>query len=132
MNYLLDTHTLIWAITDPKKLSKSLQEILQNTDNEVYVSVISFWEISLKYSIGKLYLEDLSPDDFLNASIQTGFKILPLEAKITSNYYKLTASYHKDPFDRMLIWEAIQRKFVLMSKDGNVRKYVSEGLKVIF
>ena len=99
---------------------------------EVYVSVISFWEISLKYSIGKLYLEDLSPDDFPNASIQTGFKILPLEAKITSNYYKLTASYHKDPFDRMLIWEAIQRKFVLMSKDENVRKYVSEGLKVMF
>ena len=132
MSYLLDTHTFIWAITEPQKLSSIAKKVLTNTDNEVLVSAVSFWEISLKYSIGKLMLEGYGPEDFPQAALATGFKIIPLMAETTSSYHQLKAAYHRDPFDKMLIWQAIQLNLTLISCDENVHKYESEGLKVIW
>ena len=132
MNYLLDTHTLIWAITEPQKLSATAKKLLINAENEILVSAVSFWEISLKYSIGKLTLKGLVPEDFLKAAIDTGFKIIPLSAEITVSYHRFKTSYHRDPFDKMLIWQAIQDKLALISCDENVHKYESEGLKVVW
>jgi PIN domain nuclease of toxin-antitoxin system len=132
MSYLLDTHTLIWAIAEPQKLSATARKVLINSENEILVSAVSFWEISLKYSIGKLTLEGYMPEDFLKSAIATGFKVIPLTAEITCTYHQLKASYHRDPFDKMLIWQAIQHRFTLISCDENVRKYESEGLKVIW
>jgi len=132
MSYLLDTHTLIWAITEPQKLSATAKKVLINSENEILVSAVSFWEISLKYSIGKLTLEGYVPEDFPKAAIATGFKVIPLTDQITCTYHRLKASYHRDPFDKMLIWQAIQGNFTLISCDGNVHKYESEGLKVIW
>ncbi|MCP1381336.1 type II toxin-antitoxin system VapC family toxin [Runella salmonicolor] len=132
MSYLLDTHTLIWAITEPQKLSATAKKVLINSENEILVSAVSFWEISLKYSIGKLTLEGYMPEDFPTAAIATGFKVIPLTAETTSTYHRLKASYHRDPFDKMLIWQAIQHNFTLISCDENVHKYESEGLKVIW
>ena len=132
MSYLLDTHTLIWAITEPQKLSSIAKKVLTNTDNEVAVSAVSFWEISLKYSIGKLMLEGYGSEDFPQAALATGFKIIPLTAETTSSYHQLKAAYHRDPFDKMLIWQAIQLNLTLISCDENVHKYESEGLKVIW
>lgn len=132
MSYLLDTHTLIWAVTEPAKLSVTARDVLTNGENDIVVSAISFWEISMKHSIQKLTLDGLSPDDFPEAAIKTGFRLLELDATTTSTYHRLTATYHKDPFDRMLIWQALQRNFRLISKDENVSKYASEGLQVIW
>ncbi len=132
MNYLLDTHTLIWAITEPQKLSDTVKFILENTDNEIIVSAISFWEIALKHSIQKLTLEGLTPEDFPKAAIDTGFRLLDLDGKTASLYHQLSATYHRDPFDRMLIWQALQNNFSLISKDADVAKYATEGLKVIW
>jgi PIN domain nuclease of toxin-antitoxin system len=132
MSYLLDTHTLIWAITEPQKLSVLARKILVNSENDILVSAVSFWEISLKYSIGKLRLEGYTPEDFPKATIATGFQIIALNAETTSTYHYLKASYHRDPFDKMLIWQAIQRNFTLISCDENIHKYESEGLKVIW
>ncbi|MFN8348516.1 MAG: type II toxin-antitoxin system VapC family toxin [Spirosomataceae bacterium] len=132
MSYLLDTHTLIWSITEPNKLSPTAKKILINAENDILVSVLSFWEISLKYSIGKLTLEDYLPEDFPKAAIATGFKIVSLTAEITGTYHRLKASYHRDPFDKMLIWQAIQQNLTFISCDENVHKYKSEGLKVIW
>lgn len=132
MTYLLDTHTLIWAIVEPQKLPQPVIRILENTDNEIMVSAISFWEIALKHSIQKLMLEGLTPDDFPEAAEQTGFTLLPLNCTTAASYHKLLSTYHRDPFDRMLIWHAMQNNFTLISKDLNVAHYVSEGLKIMW
>ena len=60
MKYLLDTHTFIWSVMDSSKLSESVKEIIQNPDNEIFVSGISFWEIAIKTQIGKMKFENFN------------------------------------------------------------------------
>jgi PIN domain nuclease of toxin-antitoxin system len=131
MKYLLDTHYLIWAITETSKLSKKVKIILENPKNTIFVSAISFWEISLKYSLGKLDLGPFQPENFPTAWEEMGCEIINLNAETSSTYHQLLPKYHKDPFDRMLIWQAIKNNYTLISDDINVQKYVTEGLKVI-
>ena len=130
MIYLLDTHFVIWAVTDTTKISKKIKEVLVDPDNKILVSTVSFWEISLKHSIGKLELEGGIPEDLPQSCLQMGFEIEPLSAENSITYHKLKATYHKDPFDRMLIWQAISNDYTLLSVDIQAKKYVSEGLKL--
>lgn len=132
MNYLLDTHTLIWAVLEPPKLSARVREILENSDNEIVVSAVSFWEIALKYSLQKLTLDGLTPEDFHQAALDTGFRLIDLAGETASSYHQLKATHHRDPFDRMLIWLAISHDFSLISKDPQVMKYSTEGLTVVW
>ena len=132
MNYLLDTHTLIWALTENKKLSKTVKAVLENTENEVYVSAVSFWEISLKYALGKLSLEGMKPEELLELTIQTGFKLISISPNECTGFYHLNNLIHKDPFDRMLIWQALQNKYILITKDSNIKQYESIGLKTFW
>lgn len=131
MRYLLDTHYLLWAVADTKKLSKRKKEIITSPENQIITSTISFWEISLKWSLGKLKITGFSPEDLPDACMQMGFSIEPLAAVDSSTYHQLKATYHKDPFDRMLIWQAICNDYTLISADENVKKYASEGLRVL-
>jgi PIN domain nuclease of toxin-antitoxin system len=126
MTYLLDTHYLIWSITDNRKLSKTIKEIITNTDNQIVVSTISFWEISLKNSLGKMEIMGFSPGDLPSFCLQMGFDIIPLTAWESSTYHQLKADYHKDPFDRMLIWIAISNGYTFISVDDKIKKYISE------
>jgi PIN domain nuclease of toxin-antitoxin system len=130
MIYLLDTHYLIWTITDTGKLSGKVRERITNPDNRIMVSTISFWEISLKSSLGKLEIKGFSPEELPGFCVQMGFDIVPLSARDSSTYHQLKATYHKDPFDRMLIWTAITNGYTFISVDANVKRYVSEGLKI--
>ena len=107
MNYLLDTHVFIWAIKERKKLSPVVIETLENADNSVFVSAITFWEISLKFSIGKLELRNILPEEFPEAALQMGFELIPLSPNESASHHKLKLTQHKDPLDRMLIWQAI-------------------------
>jgi len=132
MKYLLDTHALLWAIISDDKLSKKAAHILHQPENEILVSSISFWEISLKFSLKKLRLIDVQPDDFPAACLKMGFSIVNMNAEDSSTYHQLSAKYHKDPFDRMLIWTAIRNNYIFISKDENAKKYESEGLKVMW
>ena len=130
MNYLLDTHYMLWTVADSGKLSKKAKEIITNPNNSIVVSTVSFWEVSLKSSLGKLKITGLHLQDLPVACLKMGFEILPLLAEDSSTYHKLGAVYHKDPFDRMLIWQAIQHGYSMISIDTNVKKYVSEGLNI--
>jgi PIN domain nuclease of toxin-antitoxin system len=132
MTYLLDTHTLIWALTASHKLSDKVQRILQDESNDIVVSTLSFWEISLKRSVQKLILDGFTPEDFVDASVVADFHILPLSIDLCSSFYKLSAAHHKDPFDRMLIWQALHQQCTLITIDSNIRKYASDGLKVVW
>jgi PIN domain nuclease of toxin-antitoxin system len=130
MTYLLDTHYMLWAITDTKKLSKKVKNIITNPINQIIISTVSFWEVSLKSSLGKFEMSGFSPEDLPEICLQIGFEIKTLSPEESSTYHKLRATYHKDPFDRMLIWQALRNGYILISEDEQVKKYRSEGLKV--
>lgn len=132
MNYLLDTHAFIWALTDKSKLSSLVQQTIENADNTIFVSSITFWEISLKSSIGKLKLEGVLPDTLPKLALQTGFQLVQLSPDESSSYHNLILQAHKDPFDRMLIWQAIKRDLILVSKDEQVHQYQSVGLRILW
>ncbi len=132
MRYLLDTHVLLWLLTDKEKLSSAVKNIIENPENNITVSSISFWEISLKYSIGKLQLINYVPEDFYEASLKMEFEILPIQPKICNTFHHLEASFHKDPFDRMLIWLSITENYTLLTCDATIKLYESIGLKTLW
>lgn len=132
MTYLLDTHTLIWALTKSAQLSDNVRSILQDENNEIVVSVLSFWEMSIKRSVQKLDLQGGSPEDLILETLKADFDILPLSYELCSSFYKLSATHHKDPFDRMLIWQALCQNYSLITIDKDIRKYVAEGLQVVW
>ncbi len=132
MIYLLDTHVLIWSLMHVEKLSDKVREIIENQENTILVSAGTFWEISLKVSLNKLNFQGVKPEDFPRLALETGFELIPILPEEAANYHQLKADWHKDPFDRMLIWQAIQRKVMLISKDEQVLKYANAGLKVVW
>src|SRR5262249_45560635 len=132
MSFLLDAHTFLWALAEPAKLSDKVRGILEDAKNEVFVSAVTFWEISLKFGLGKLELNSATPDDLPTLALDAGFSVLPLLPQEAAAYHTLEASWHRDPFDRMLMQQAISNKMTLLSKDRNIARYQSSGLKVIW
>src|SRR5687767_10200071 len=130
MNYLLDTHYLIWTITDTRKIAGKVKAAIVNPQNVIIVSAITFWEISLKASLGKLDIKGFSASDLPDLCDQMGFQIETLSAHDSSTYHLLKANHHKDPFDKMLIWQAISNDYTLISNDKNINQYASIGLKL--
>jgi PIN domain nuclease of toxin-antitoxin system len=131
MKFLLDTHILIWSFFDTKELSERVKNILLDEDNEVYYSPVNFWEISIKYALGKLKLNGLTPEELFKEVKKSFFLCKNIEPVVMATTYKLPA-IHKDPFDKFLIWEAINSKFILVSTDKDVKKYESLNLDIVF
>src|SRR3989344_3397758 len=132
MNYLLDTHILIWSHTSPDKLSKTIKQIVSSPENTIYVSAVSFWEISLKYSLRKLDIKGVRPEDFLEYSLKAGFEITNLQAEIAVSLHNLPETKNKDPFDRMLAWQAINKDYYLITKDAAFTSLTNYGLKIVW
>ncbi len=132
MNYLLDTHTFLWTIADSGKLPPSIRDLIVLPTNEIYVSAVSFWEISIKSRLGKLDLGNLASEQFVSIAEEMEFQTISLTAEEASTYARLKETEHKDPFDRMLVWQAIQRNFVIISKDRKFAKFEPFGLKIIW
>ena len=131
MNYLVDTHYLLWSLIDPSRIKKHVTEILTDTQTIKYVSKISFWEIALKYSIGKLKLEGTMPEEILNASRESGFKVLDIgEDDIVTSHLLPFIENHRDPFDRLIVWQCIRNDIVLVTADIRLRGYEPHGLKM--
>ncbi|EQA35803.1 PIN domain protein [Leptospira inadai serovar Lyme str. 10] len=132
MPYLLDTHALLWVIGDSKQLSKKVIKIIENQDNQIFVSSISLWEISLKFRLGKLNLSGIKPEEILSYLEKLNINSIELGSDDASSYHKLKESFHKDPFDRMIIWQCISKKYTLISKDSVMKKYKISGLKTVW
>ena len=130
MNYLVDTHILLWSFLETDKLSKEIKSVLLDENNDIYYSPISLWEISIKYGLKKLSLNGGTPDDFFKELNASYYHCKTIESLDLITNYKLP-SHHKDPFDRFLIWEAIRNDFVLITVDENMTSYKKEGLRVI-
>lgn len=132
MNYLLDTHALLWCIFEPNQLPPKVQTILKDPHQSILVSAVSLWEISLKYRLGKLQFQNFDPTELPATCEMMHFALLPLTPEDAAAYHLLQGDHHKDPFDRMLIRQAIGNNLILLSKDGWINKYAAEGLKVFW
>lgn len=132
MNCLVDTHVFIWAILSSNKVSKKVKGILLDPENTKFVSVISLWEISLKYSLGKIDLAGITPDKLPDKAREVGFEMLNLKPNVASTFYKLSRMANKDPFDLMLSWQAISEELVLLTADKEFSEHHINGLKAIW
>ena len=131
MNYVLDTHYILWTLFEPGKINNTILKILKSVNDSKVVSGISLWEISLKYSLGKLELFGTNPDEICEKISESGFDIMPLDNEILASYYKLPKKEsHKNPFDRLLVWQAINKDLILITKDKAIEQYVEDGLRV--
>lgn len=121
MNYLLDTHTLIWFLEDNPKISKKADNLIKDKNNNIYVNVISFWEMAIKLSIGKLKL----PEPFhiiIQKTKNIDIEILQLHTDYILKIENLPF-HHKDPFDRILVTTAITEQLPIISIDEKFDKY---------
>ncbi|RCR68712.1 type II toxin-antitoxin system VapC family toxin [Larkinella punicea] len=132
MKYLLDTHILIWALTDNPKLNSAVKAILTDDTNELFFSTESIREIILKAKIGKLALP-IGIDNLLyELQNEYGIRQLTLKPNHLKQLYLLeTPSYHKDPFDHLLICQAIADKLIMISADRNFPYYQTQGLQLL-
>jgi len=133
MIYLLDTHVFIWAVLNIKKLSANSRSIISNRSNEVCVSAVSFWEISLKAGRKIFLFDNIDIMEFPQYARDMDLTIIDLNEKESISFNKLPQKEnHKDPFDRMLIWQAITGSMTLISNDGSFEQYKKDGLKLIW
>lgn len=132
MSLLLDTQTLLWSLFEPKKLSLKAKTAISNRPNRIYVSNISLWEISLKFAIKKLTLSKIEPDALPEKIIESGFEFLEDTPAVFASFNKLPVISHADPFDRLIIWQAISNDMILISKDKHLKEHNSFGLKSLW
>ena len=131
--YLLDTHTLIWAIVDKNKLSNLVLNILQDNESKLFISAVSFWEIAIKHGIGKIALENFHIQNIPDYCRKLAIEQIPLMPEDAINYSALSFyEKHKDPFDRMLIYQCISGNYTLISKDEKMKYYEDVGLECIW
>ncbi|MBI4753372.1 type II toxin-antitoxin system VapC family toxin [Candidatus Desantisbacteria bacterium] len=122
MKLLLDTHIFLWFISGDKRLSKSIQDNIRNPDNEVCLSTVSLWETIVKYQLGKLLLPR-HPSIYLPEQRQKHqIASLSLDEASVSQLANL-AKIHGDPFDRMLICQAIEHDLTIVTVDNAICAY---------
>lgn len=130
MNLLLDTHIFLWFIADDKRLSDQIKELIKDDKNRVYLSAVSIWEATIKHQLGKidfpkeasLYLSEQREIHFIESLSVT---------EKTISYLHLLPNHHKDPFDRLLICQAIENDLIFITDDGHILDYAVEGFQVL-
>lgn len=118
MKYILDTHILLWWLSDSKNLSLKIREKITNSDNIIYVSAVSIWEIEIKKSLRKLQTPEINAKIIANCQFQE----LPVHIKHVLTLKELP-NHHNDPFDRLLICQSIVEKATLITEDKLIAKY---------
>ena len=121
MNLLLDTHTFLWLLSDIKKLPPNVVELCKDPDNALYLSVVNSWEIQIKAQKGKLALP-VSRKELIQNSLAHGLIMLPVKGEHIDALDDI-ADHHADPFDRLLIAQAITENLTLLSVDEKIHLY---------
>lgn len=116
MNVLMDTQAIIWFAENNPQLSVNARSMIENDDNECFFSMASFWEISIKMSLGKLNINNLTLSQFLDEVTENGFLTLDIRPDHVVENEKLPL-FHRDPFDRLIIAQAISENMVIISSD---------------
>ncbi len=122
MKLLLDTHVVLWSATDPGRLVPATRELLEDGENEVLVSIVSAWEIAIKQSLGKLELPRPAEQWLPDVLRKTGFEVAELGLAAALRVRALPW-HHRDPFDRLLVAQALEDGYTLVSHDAIVAQY---------
>ncbi len=127
-SFLLDTHTFIWLSEDDANLPANLRSMIEEADS-IYVSIVSLWEIAIKISIGKLSLQ--KSYETIGIEIESSdIILLPISFMDTVQVCKLPL-HHRDPFDRMLVAQAINHSLIIVSQDRQLDAYCIQRLWTI-
>jgi PIN domain nuclease of toxin-antitoxin system len=121
LNLLLDTHVALWAITDSPKLPKKARELIESPKTAVWISTASVWEIAIKHALGRGDMP-VSSQDAVRYFRESGYRLLAVEAEHAMAVEELPV-HHQDPFDRILVGQALVEPMRLMTHDPIVARY---------
>jgi PIN domain nuclease of toxin-antitoxin system len=122
MRILLDTHAIVWWATGDRRLSRKARVAIANPGTEVFISIASAWEIQIKATLQKLTLHESVDALYRSLIIDQDFRMIGIELKDIDHLSKLPP-HHRDPFDRMLVAQALRGDFTLVTKDRVVASY---------
>jgi PIN domain nuclease of toxin-antitoxin system len=129
---LLDTHTLLWTIGKTKELSERVKREIENPNNKILISAVSLWEIALKHNLGKLTV-NFDIQKIPEYCERMEFELIPLNpAEALKSLNLPQKNNHKDPFDRMLVYQCIINRYTLISRDKKIEAYREDGLDYIW
>lgn len=122
MNILLDTHIFLWFITNNKRLADKYYDAISNQDNEIYLSVVSVWEATIKYQLGKLPLPEY-PEIYLPQQREKHLISSLSIAETTITQLAKLPPLHNDPFDRLLLCQSLEHDLIIMTEDKAILSY---------
>lgn len=118
MQYLLDTHVILWWLTEPKKIKPKALKIISERNNKIFISSASFWEIGIKKGLGRITI----PHNIIETLLNEGFEILPISAEEGLGVADLPM-IHSDPFDRLLVIQAKLNDLIIVTNDVKINDY---------
>ncbi len=121
MRLLLDTHLLLWALAEPARLGPELRELIEDPENEVLFSAASIWEVAINAELGRIDCA-VRPDEIARAAVAAGLAELPILAEVAARVADLPP-HHRDPFDRLLVAQAITWPMQLYTADPLLPPY---------
>jgi len=122
LKVLLDTHVFLWAISDPGRLSARAVETIQDSANEVLVSIASAWEIAIKVGIGKFVMPVPLTPYLQRQLVKHRIGVLPIQLSHLATLEKLPL-HHRDPFDRLLVAQCLEENATLITVDSQLQLY---------
>lgn len=122
MNALLDTHAFLWWIADDPRLSETARGFIADGTNDVYLSVVSAWEIVVKAAVGRIELPETASRFIPRHATENGFELLPIRFAHALAVADLPP-VHRDPFDRLLIAQATSEGLAILTGDPQIEKY---------
>lgn len=128
MNLLLDTHVALWAITDSPKLAKRAREMIEPPRSSVWISAATIWEVAIKHGLGRGDMP-VSSQDALRYFGESGYRLLPIEPEHAAAAEDLPA-HHADPFDRILVAQALVEPMRLITHDPVVARYSDTVIEI--
>lgn len=130
MSYLIDTQIFLWFLSDRKRFSARARQFLEDTDsNRFYLSDVTAWEVAIKYGLGKLNLPETPEFFFMDRVRQAGYRHLRIDLRHVTRVHSLP-QFHRDPFDRLLITQAILEDMTIISDDRVFKSYDVESLTI--
>lgn len=131
MKILLDTHILIWFFSGDERLSLEARELIVDETNEIYYSILSAWEVEIKHKVHPDRLS-MSGERFLEHCDKLGFIQVPVEVEhileVKNLVRKDNTPQHRDPFDRLMICQAIVEDMIFMTHDTRIAEYVTDSI----
>ncbi len=122
MKLLLDTHIVIWALSESHRLTPETRALLENPSSEIHVSAVSIWEIGLKHEVGRRTSPAFGAQRALELSVQAGYRLIDITPKQVAMATTLPP-IHADPFDRLIVAQALESPYRLVTVDTAVARY---------